>query len=60
MKVFVVSCIIPDWHGEISTIDSVFSSEKLAKSRVEEMSKVRPDLFWDYEEYIVDDLIRKE
>jgi hypothetical protein len=49
-----------DWDGEISTIDSVFSSEKLAKSRVEEMSKVRPDLFWDIEEYIVDDLIKKE
>lgn len=59
MKVFVVLCIIPDWNGEINTVDSVFSSEKLAKSRVEEMSKVRPDLFWDYEEYIIDDLITK-
>ena len=59
MKVFVVLCIIPDWHGEISTIDSIFSSEKLAQSRMKEMLKVRPDLFWDCEEYIVDDLIMK-
>jgi len=44
MKVFVVSCIIPGWHGEISTIDSIFSSEELAELRAEEMTKIRPDL----------------
>ena len=59
MKVFVVLCVFSDWDGEISTIDSIFSSEKLAKSRVEEMSKIRPDLFWDIEEYVVDDLVMK-
>lgn len=57
MKVFVVIAIV--WDGEFTTIDSVFSSKKLAKSRVEKMSKVRPDLYWNYEEHIVDDLIMK-
>ena len=61
MKVFVVLCVFSDWDGSTTTtIDSVFSSEELAESRAEEMTKIRPDLFWGYEEYTVDDLIRKE
>lgn len=58
MKVFVVLCTVPDWDGEFTSIDSIFSSEKLAESRADEMKRIRPNLFWDIEEYIVDDLIK--
>lgn len=57
MKVFVVLCTNSDWDGEFTSIDSIFSSEKLAESRADEMKRIRPDLFWDVEEYVIDDLV---
>ena len=60
MKVFVVLCTVSDWDGEFTSIDSIFSSEKLAESRADEMKRIRPDLFWDIKEYVVDDLIKGE
>ncbi len=57
MKVYVVNYTISDWYGESTSIDSVFSTEELARSRASNMSRIRPDLDWFYTEYEVDDLV---
>ena len=55
MKVFIVRCIESDWDGEWATNDSVFSSEELAHLRVEKLSKERPDICFEIQEFILDE-----
>lgn len=55
MKIFIVT-----WFNDKGDrgIDSAFSTCELAWSRVVAMIAARPNLVWEVEEIIVDDLIR--
>lgn len=54
MKIFIVRTILSDYDGEWITNESVFSSEESALLRIQKLSKERPDLSYDIEEFIVD------
>lgn len=57
MKIFIVRTILSDWDGEWITNESVFSSEESALLRIQKLSKEQhPDLSYDIEEFIVDEL----
>lgn len=56
MKIFIVRTILSDWDGEWITNESVFSSEESALLRIQKLSKEHPDLSYDIEEFIVDEL----
>lgn len=55
MKVFIVRAIISDMDGEWIANDSVFSSEELARLRIEKLSKERPDICFEIQEFILDE-----
>ena len=55
MTVFIVTRTFSDWEGEITNIDSVFSSKEKARKRIKKASDERPDLFWDIEEFTVNE-----